>query len=72
MCVILCYFWILEKRENWDVEINELAHFAQIAQIVHSNYSNVLLNDSIYSLNYSKLLNLLTQLLKITQFTHSK
>ena len=72
MCVILSYFWILEKRENWDVEINELAHFAQFAQIVRSNYSNVLLNDSIYSLNYSKLLNLLTQNEQFTQFTHSK
>ena len=72
MCVILCYFWILEKRENWDVEINELAHFAHFAQIVRSNYSNVLLNDSIYSLNYSKLLNLLTQNEQFTQFTHSK
>ena len=72
MCVILSYFWISEKRENWDVEINELAHFAQIAQIVHSNCSNVLLNDSTYSLNYSKLLNLLTQNEQFTQFTHSK
>ena len=71
MCVILCYFWILEKRENWDVGINDLAHFTQIAQIVHSNYSNFLLNDSLYSPDYSKLLTLLTQNEQFTQFTHS-